>query len=208
MLTKKTFDMKRFSFLFLLLSFVGISAQCIIEGPASLQVGEKQIYTVLDKSVSCSTCYQWSHGDQKIILDSNTNKDSLLVKGAVPGNAVLSLNFTKPEGFEKCEKTIQITAGKELRLTTEKCKIAVSEIKFVKSGDKLVTFSPAETLPNYMYSWSVIYADGTKQTSREKNPQIKVSSEMPIMKVDLVISSDQCTRKISTNYESYFWLTY
>lgn len=200
--------MKRFSLLFMLLSFAGISAQCIIEGPASLQVGEKQIYTILHKSINCTDCYQWSHGDQKIILDSNTKKDSLVVKGAVPGNAVLSLSIANSEGSEKCEKTLQISAGKELRLNTEKCKIAVSEFNFVKSGDKMITFNPTETVHDYSYSWTTVYGDGSKQTSREKNPQFKVSSEMPILKVDLVVGSHQCTRRITTNYESYFWLTY
>ena len=200
--------MKKTYTLFALILFIFGAAQCTIQGPAQLQIGDKQIYSIAEKPANCTDCFQWAHGDQKIILEGNTQRDSLIIKGAVPGNAILSLNVKSAEGVLKCQKTIEVVAGKELYLNSEKCKIDVSSFSFVKNPEGIIVFKPAETNHAYSYDWTIFYGDGTKQTSKEINPQFKVSAQMPIVKVELIVSSVQCTRRIVANYQSYFWITY
>lgn len=200
--------MKKILFILALLNFGLAFSQCTITGADQLQVGERQVYTATNSDATeCLDCYQWTYLDQKILLESDTKKNDLTVKGAVPGSALLSLEIKTKDGKSKCEKLIKVIAPTSNILTNDnvKCDIGVSAFKEVRATDKKVAFEPETAETNLSYIWTVTYRNGDIKKSAEKKPQFDYSNEHVIDKVEMEVFLDRCSTKISKSYNSNFW---
>ena len=199
--------MKKFLFAITLLNFSFGFAQCTITGADQLQVGERQIYTATSSDPECADCYRWSYMDQKILLESDTQKNDLTIKGAVPGEALLSLEIKTKNGTVKCDKLIKVIAPTSNILTNDnvKCDIGVTSFKEVRVADNKVSFEPENTDKNLSYSWTVFYRGGTIKKSTDKKPQFDYSDNHVIDKVEMEVFLNRCSTKFSKSYDTNFW---
>lgn len=199
--------MKKILLIGFLFIFTGLFAQCTITGADQIQVGEKQQYSADNASADCVDCYDWSYMDQKIILEGNTYLNPLTIKGAVQGNATLSLEIKTPTGTSKCKKSIQVIAptSKVLDVNAQKCNIEIDGFKEIRNSDNVVMFEPAGSENKLTYQWTVTYRNGSKKVSNEKLGKFDFSNENVIDSVELSVSDRGCNKKISKTYNSNFW---
>ena len=199
--------MKKILLLTALLNSILAFSQCIITGADQLQVGERQVYKAAKTSVDSLDFYQWSHLDQKVLLENSTQQNELSLKGAVPGNARLTLEIKTKDDVEKCEKIIKVImpTSNIITNTDPKCDFALSSFKEIKSSDKTVNFEPETSEINFTYRWTVYYRNGNKKVSTESKPQFEFSNEEVIDKVDMEVFRDRCTKKITKSYGGNFW---
>ena len=199
--------MKKIYVLFAFVTFVMSNAQCTITGADQIQVGEKQTYSVLNSDLSCVDCYQWTHQDQKIILETETNHNPLIVKGTVIGPAILSLEIKMPESILKCQKTIQVIepTSADFILNSQKCIFNIESFNEVRLSDNLVSFEPETSESDWTFQWTATYKDGGKKVSNQKNGQFEFSLERAISQVELRITQKNCKKRIIKNYDANFW---
>lgn len=193
-----------FVFLFI---FTGLFAQCNIAGADQIQVGERQQYSAENASADCVECYDWSYIDQKIILEGNTHLNPLTVKGAVEGNAILSVEIKTGTGTSKCRKTIEVIAptSKVLDVNAPKCNIEIDGFKEIRNSDTVVIFEPAASENKLHYKWIVTYRNGSEKVSNDKLGKFEFSTENVIDHVELSVSDKSCNRRISKTYNNSFW---
>ncbi len=191
----------------MVLNFVVASAQCTIVGADQIQVGERQNYSVMNAAENCVNCYQWTHLDQKIILESDTKANPLTLKGAVPGKAKLSLEIRGANALAKCSKVIKVIAPTSNVLTVNepKCNILVDGFKEIRVSNNVVSFEPNTTESGFSYKWTVIYRSGNEKISTDKKGTFDFSNDNVIDKVELEILVNQCTKTITKTYNNYFW---
>ena len=199
--------MKKFLFLVAILNFSMAISQCTITGADQVQVGERQVYTVSNSLAECENCYNWNYIDQNIILESDLQKNELTLKGALPGDALLSLEIKTKTGKEKCDKLIKVIAPISNILTNDnvKCDINISSFKEVRAGDKMVSFEPETTETNFTYKWTAYYRGGDKKMLSGPKPQFDYSNEHVIDKVEMEVGVNNCTKKITKAYDTNFW---
>lgn len=192
--------------LFFLLIFNSLlfNSQCVITGPDTIQVGEKQEYSATS-SKACDRCHQWSHLDQKIILESDVRENPLIIKGAVEGVATLSLSISKAAQKEKCSKMIQVISplSNVLDLNNPKCDIKGTMIRESRVGDKEVKLETDLADSDYSYRWTAVYRDGTAKTVIDETAVFNFSTD--IDKISLEITAGPCKKTITKSYNTYFW---
>lgn len=199
--------MKKYFLILGLLNFVFGTAQCTIAGAETIQVGEKQTYSVENAVADCNDCYEWSYMDQNVILESDTQKNPLMLKGALPGEALLELAVKSPEGILKCSKLIKVIApvSNVLDINAQKCNITTDSFKEIRVSDNEVAFEPDTTEPGYSYKWTVTYRNESQKTATEKLGKFNFSNENVIDKVELQVIDRKCTKRMSKSYNNYFW---
>lgn len=199
--------MKKFLFIITLFAYHFASSQCTISGSDIIEVGSRQTYQATDVDFSCTDCFQWTYLDQKVLLENDTNGKEITLKGAVPGEAILSLEVAAKDGNLKCQKSITVIAPTTNLVPgeTEKCEIPVQVFKEIKiEGDK-VQFEPEAAEGKLTYLWTVTYRNGTIKTSAKKIAQFDYSMQSVIDSVELLIKKDVCTKKIAKSYDTNFW---
>jgi hypothetical protein len=199
--------MKIILFLTALLNSVFAFSQCTITGANQLQVGERQVYTATNSEADCESCYQWTYLDQKILLESDTKKKDLTVKATVPGNAILSLEIMVNGEKSKCEKLIKVIAPTSNILSNDnvKCDFGFDSFKEIRSAENKVVFEPQTTQTNFSYNWTITYRNGDTKKSFEKKPEFDYSDNLAIDKVEMQVIFNQCSTKITKNYDTNFW---
>ncbi|MDP2453461.1 MULTISPECIES: hypothetical protein [unclassified Kaistella] len=199
--------MKKILLIGFLFIFAGLFAQCNITGADQIQVGERQQYSAENAIADCVDCYDWSYMDQKIILEGNTHINPLTIKGAVQGNAILSLEIKTVTGTSKCKKSIQVIAptSKVLDVNAQKCNIEIDAFKEVRISDTNVVLEAIAPNNNFNYQWTVHYRNGSKKVSNEKVGTFAFSNEKGIDLVELNVTGKQCIKKISKTYNHNFW---
>lgn len=199
--------MKKILLIGFLFIFAGLFAQCNITGADQIQVGVRQQYSAENAIADCVDCYDWSYMDQKIILEGNTHINPLTIKGAVQGNAILSLEIKTVTGTSKCKKSIQVIAptSKVLDVNAQKCNIEIDGFKEIRNSDNVVMFEPAASESKLTYQWTVTYRNGSKKVSNEKLGKFDFSNENVIDSVELSVSDRGCNKKTAKTYHSNFW---
>lgn len=186
--------------------FVFNFAQCTIDGSDQIQVGEKQNYFAA-KNQDCKDCYQWIHLDQKVILESDTNKNEITLKGTVPGEAILFLEIASEKGISKCQKLIQVTVPTTeiLPAHSSKCDLAIDSFREIRVAGNQVIFEPETSENNLTYLWTVTYRSGAKKVSSARKAGFEYSNDDVIDHVDLKVVFNKCIKKISKVYDANFW---
>jgi len=199
--------MKKFLLSLAILNFSILFSQCTIIGADIIEVGEKQIYKVSNQGDVCADCYQWIYLDQKIIFEGDTNKNEVKLKGSVPGDAVFSVEINSKNNRLKCSKQIKIIEPTTNLKAGEpdKCDILLQVFNEKRSGEKKVVFEAETTEKNYSYLWTATYRDGTKKTSSNQKGEFEVTNDHVIDQMELQVSLNGCTKKISKSYHSNFW---
>lgn len=182
-------------------------SQCTISGSDIIEVGSRQTYQATDISLSCTDCYNWTYLDQKVLLENDTNSKVITLKGAVPGEAILSLEIKEKGGTQKCQKSLTVIAPTTNLIAGDvaKCEIAVQVFKETRIEGSKVQFEPETTEGKYTYLWTVTYRDGSKKTSPNKIAQFDYSMQSVIDSVELLVKKDVCSKKISKSYDTNFW---
>ena len=199
--------MKNFLLFSAILNFTILFSQCTITGPETIEVGEKQVYKVTGQVEVCADCYEWIYLDEKIIFEGDTNKNEVKIKGSVPGDAVFSAAINSKNNPLKCNKQIKIIepTTKFRAGDTEKCDIPVEVFNEKRSSEKIIVFEAETTEKNYTYLWTVTYRDGTKKTSSNQKGEFEVTNNHVIDQMELQVSLNGCTKKISKSYHVNFW---
>lgn len=182
-------------------------SQCTISGADVIEVGSRQTYQATDIDFSCTDCFEWTYLDQKVLLENDTNSKEITLKGAVPGEAILSLEVAAKGGNLKCQKSITVIAPTTNLVAgeTEKCNISVEVFKETKiEGDK-VQFEPEAAEGKFSYLWTVNYRNGTVKKSDKKIAQFDYSMQNVIDSVELLVKKEVCTKTISKKYDTNFW---
>lgn len=188
-------------------------AQCTIEGPNQLKVGEESVYHVPTEYAQCEDCHQWKAiGALGIQRDNRKHKVTVYPKGA--GKVALGVMLLTPNGIEQCSKNITIvrdnmaSQGSYAVDTPKKvdCDITISDFKEVKYQDNTVAFFPNSKDDSYMYTWEANYTQGGEpKVSNEKVPVFDNNTNNMIEKVTLNITSKKCLKKYSKKYTPSFW---
>lgn len=198
--------MKKVILLITLFSYLGLFAQCKISGPDQLQVGERQIYTAEKADPSCENCFEWSHLDQQIILETATNANPLTVKGTVTGDAVLSLKISLPDEILTCKKVIKVIEPTSTIMdNSHKCIIEVDSIIEKVISENQVIFEASISADNMPLKWTLFYRNGTQKVSDQHKPTFEFSTGNPIDKVELMVGTKKCNKSIVKSYHKFFW---
>lgn len=182
-------------------------SQCTISGADQIQVGERQVYHANEIEPACTDCYHWTYLDQKVLLENDTNSKEITLKGAVPGEAVLSLQIKANGGNQKCQKSLAVIAPTSNLIAGDaaKCEIPVQVFKETRVEGNKVQFEPETGEGKYTYLWTVTYRNGSKKTSADKKAQFDYSMQSVIDSVELLVKKDVCSKKISKSYDTNFW---
>ncbi|WP_027377114.1 hypothetical protein [Kaistella palustris] len=199
--------MKKLFILFAVLGFYFGFSQCKISGPAQIQVGETLRYSAENAVLNCAGCFEWTYPDQKIFLVGDTKSNMINIKGAVPGNAVLSLTVKTPKSQQKCKKSIDVIAAEPVAISADatKCNFPVEVINEKRAGNDRVSFEPENATDSYEYRWTVYYRNGDTKVLTDKVPQFQFSNQHTIDKVELELTLNRCTQKITKTYDRNFW---
>ncbi len=199
--------MKNFLLLAALFLFSKGFAQCEISGPDVVRVGEKAEYTA-KVFEPCTGCYTWFYPDQNIYLEGDLKSEKVTVKGAVPGEAVLTFRIQKTKKVQmKCAKTIKIAEADKVSTEPDaaNCEIPESAISEKRISDTVVEFATDPVQPNFTYRWTVTYKSGEKKTISGKSSQFSFSHQNVINAVELEIFVNKCSKKITKTYYDNFW---
>ena len=199
--------MKAILFLIALLNSCFAFSQCLIAGSDQIQVGERKIYEADETESDCNDCYQWTYHDQKVLLETDTHRKQITLKGAVPGEAVLFLEISTKEGNQKCQKSVNVISPTTNLIAGDaaKCKIAVEAFKETRIKDNVVQFEPEIADDQSTFLWTVTYRNGSKKTSADRKATFDYSMQNVINEVELKVKVDLCSKKISKTYDTNFW---
>ena len=195
--------MKKNLFLFLLLSFSMVSAQCYINGNAIIKVSEEATYNVENNSAQCADCYLWENSGRSIEFAGNTKQSSVKAKAISVGRSILTLSMQTAKGLVQCNKIIDVIADHSAK--SPDCDIDFFSYADQKSSDGTVVFSHSNTENTYKFEWTAAYENGDLKTSVEKVPKFSYSKENGIQTATAKITSAKCTRVFTKNYDPYFW---
>lgn len=141
------------------------------------------------------------------MLENDINGKEITLKGAVPGEAVLSLEIKANGGNQKCQKSLTVIAPTTNLIPGDagKCEIPVQVFKEIRIENNKVQFEPESADGKYTYLWTVTYRDGTKKTSANKIAQFEFSMQSVIDSVELLVKKEVCSKKVSKTYDTNFW---
>ncbi len=200
--------MKKLSQLFFVLIASWGFSQCEITGNSSINVGEKNAYSINQDAAQCKECYRWTL-DSKAMIVSDNRLNSIEINPINTGNATLSVQYLSHDGHVvKCSKDLHIslteTANASEKAKNGECDIDVTNYETRKiSNDRLGFFSNSSK--DFSYTWEVTYKNGQKQTSTDNAPQFNYSKENPIISVSVTIASKSCYKKFTKTYDDNFW---
>lgn len=185
---------------------IALISQCTISGPDQIQIGERQVYKAESTTVNCENCFEWTHLDQKIILETATDRNPLTVKGTVIGDAVLSLKIILPDEVLNCSKVIKVIEPTSTIIdNSPKCIIEVESIIEKVIAENQVVFEANVPEDNFPFHWKVFYRNGTQTVSELQKPTFEFSVENPIDKVELMVGTNKCNKYIVKKYHEFFW---
>lgn len=181
-------------------------AQCTIIGSESIKANETASFSV-DSKAQCEECYFWkSSSEQNLKIDSNNKTNKITVNAADLGKSTISVSVLTNQGPLQCEKVIDIVDSKQ-SIIENSCGIQINNFKDVKVTESVISFFPNENSSDFLYKWTVIYANGEIKKSTEKIPQFFFSEVNYITMVKLKITSKNpiCSTTLSKKFEQNYW---
>ncbi|MPT31665.1 hypothetical protein [Epilithonimonas hungarica] len=182
-------------------------AQCTISGSNILKLNETTSFTV-DTKGQCEECYLWkSSNDKNVTFEGSlkTNKINLTPKDVGKNN--ISVSILTDKGPVECGKTVEVVENKP-GVAQNNCGINIDDFKEVKVSESVISFFPNENrISDYLYKWTVTYANGEIQESTEKIPQFFFSeiNYITLVKLKITSKSPICSLSVSKKYEQNFW---
>lgn len=193
-------------------------AQCVISGNTTLKPNEMATFSV-DSKAQCDECYSWkSSSEPNLTIEGNNKTNKINVKSSQIGKGTISVSVFTSQGLQQCEKLVEVVAPavvastpavteKKQALMENSCGILIDDFKDVKVSETIISFFPNGNPTDYLYKWSVSYANGEVQESTEKIPQFFYSEVNFITTVKLKITRNNplCTITISKKFDETFW---
>ena len=204
---KKTHQMK--NLLTLIVGFLTIGnvyAQCNITGNKTVAPNETTTFTV-DAKAQCEECYFWKSSNEQVLKIEGSNKlGKVSLTGKGVGKSTISVSILTDQGLLQCEKNMELTDLKQ-SLAENNCGIKIDDFKEVKVSESIISFFPNSNSGDYLYQWTVTYANGENKESSEKIPQFFYSDINYITLIKLKVSSKSpiCSMTISKKYEPNYW---
>lgn len=197
--------MKKFCAIIFSCFVILCSAQCNIIGNDTLQIGERRNYTIEVNPENAG--FQWGHNGQKVIFESATTIPTVVIKGAVVGEALLELKVNTSTSEFSCKKLVNVIIPRDREILPQPagCAINIEGIKEIKTNADTVRFEAIRAETTGKYLWTVHYRNGQTKVSTEKSPTFSYTFEQVISAVDLQITSDVCVKKMTKNYHDNYW---
>ena len=198
------------------LLLIGIAAtafsQCKIVGPSTISVNENTKFNIEKDNAQCAECYQWTIKGKENFIENDNHANFVYVNPQKAGKLTLSLTTLTNKGSESCTKQVNvIEANKDepshQRVSTETkdCPINTMTYKEVKYEAGKLVLIPEQDSNDISYRWTAIYKDASKMESKDKIPQFRYSIENPIDKINLIMSTNNCTKISVRTYQEDFW---
>ncbi|SKB95029.1 hypothetical protein SAMN05660477_02033 [Soonwooa buanensis] len=204
--------MKKNLSLLLINTTIIVFAQCKIIGPSKIMVNEKVKFNIENENGQCQDCHQWSLSPNIGLIESDARKNFVDITPTKQGRAELTLSVMTTSGVEKCKKPINVIVAKantEVRnqeiigdTTCDIPNLNYTEVKY--TAGKLILV-PEQNAPDFSYTWTTTFKNGTNAESKDKNPQFVYAEDNPIEKIQLVLSSRKCTKLSIRTYQEDFW---
>lgn len=189
--------------------------QCTITGNQTLKPNETASFTV-DAKAQCDECYSWkSSSEPNLIIEGSNKTNKANLKSLQSGKSTISVSVFTNQGLLQCDKIVEVVAPiasptlseKKQPLMENSCGIMIDDFKDVKVSDAIISFFPNGNSNDYLYKWTVNYANGEVQESAEKIPQFFYSDINYITTVKLRITRNNplCSITISKKFDEMFW---
>lgn len=181
-------------------------AQCTIAGNTSMNINESGFFSV-DPKAQCEECYFWKSSVEKNLkIDLENKTQQITVKATGVGKTTLSVSVLTNQGPLQCEQVINVVDPKQT-IAEHNCGILIDDFKDVKVTETIISFFPNENSNDYLYRWTVTYANGESQESTEKIPQFFFSDINYIKMVKLKITSKSpiCSITLTKKFEQTYW---
>lgn len=204
----------------LVVSFLASIAhgQCTIAGTNTLNSNEIASYTV-DTKAQCDECYSWkSSSETNLTIEGNNKTNKIDVKSGQLGKGTISVSVLTTQGLVQCDKIVEVVApvaaatsnSNEKKQSTleNSCGILIDDFKDVRVSDAVISFFPNGNNPSeYLYRWSVTYANGEVKESTEKIPQFFYSdiNFITLVKLRITRNNPLCAITISKKFDENFW---
>lgn len=208
--------MKKWTLLSTLFCALLFNAQCTINGKNTLNIGETVNYSVDMELAQCTDCHLWTYAGNGINLEGDTRKNTVTVRGANGGRAVISVTYLSSMGISQCSKNIDVLASGgyadnnagNTNPSQVNCDVQVANFKEVKVDDGVVSFFPQGDNGNFNYEWTALYVDGSTKTSKDKVPQFTFTPNVGILKISAKITSNICYKTLSKTYDVNYWKSF
>ena len=191
--------------------------QCTIAGNNTLNPNEIASFTV-DAKAQCDECYSWkSSSEPNLTIEGNNKTNKINVKSAQIGKGKISVSVLTSQGLVQCDKIVEVIAPvaiatsnvieKKQSTVENSCGILIDDFKEVKVSDAVISFFPNVNPTDYLYKWSVSYANGEVQESSEKIPQFFYSdiNFITLVKLRITRNNPLCAITISKKFDEGFW---
>ncbi|WP_300669315.1 hypothetical protein [Soonwooa sp.] len=187
-------------------------AQCHISGPSTISVNENTKFSIEKDNAQCAECYQWSIKGKENFIENDNRANFVYVNPQKAGKLTLSLTTLTNKGTETCSKQVNVTeANKDepsyqhVSTETKDCIINTMTYKEYKYEDGKLVLIPEQDSNDISYRWTAIFKNGSKVESKDKIAQFRYSIENPIDKINLIMSTNNCTKISVRTYQEDFW---
>ncbi len=202
--------MKKTLFAVLIANATIMSAQCTINGPSTVKLGEEVAFSVDKELAQCVDCHQWRIPDGSFnIIGNDSKKNSIKINPKATGNSSIAVSVMTPKGMQDCSKSVEIvdkaTSTQQTTSQSGNCTISVKEFQEIKLKDNTVVLYPNVRNQSYVYQWKVTYANGTSVESKDIVPSFQQTSDNNIVSAVLRIELPSCVRTYTKSYDIHFW---
>ena len=202
--------MKKTLFAVLIANAALVSAQCTINGPSTVKLGEDVVFSVDKELAQCTDCHQWRIPEGSFsTTGGNSKKNSIKINPSAIGNSSISLSVMTPKGMQDCSKSIEIvdkaTSTQQTTSQSGNCTISVKEFQEIKLNDNTVVLYPNVRNQSYVYQWKLGYANGTFLESKDIVPSFQQTPDNNIVSAVLKIELPSCVRTYTKSYDVHFW---
>lgn len=188
------------------LAISNVYAQCTIT-PSKIPTPNEITTITVDANAQCDECYFWKSSNEQVVKIEGSNKlKSINLAGKNFGKSTVSVSILTDKGAVLCEKNIDIVDPKQ-NLLENSCGINIDDFKDVKVSESIISFFPNANSNDYLYKWTVTYANGETSESTEKIPQFTYSESNYINSVKLKISNKilLCSITLSKKFDANYW---
>jgi len=188
------------------LAITNLYGQCAIT-PSKIPTPNEITTITVNADAQCDECYSWKSSNEQVVkIEGNNKLKSVNLAGKSFGKSTISVSILTDKGVVLCEKNIDIVDPKQ-NLLENSCGINIDDFKDVKVSESIISFFPNANSGDYLYKWTVSYANGETSESTEKIPQFTYSESNYINSVKLKISNKVllCSITLSKKFDANYW---
>ncbi|GGG61152.1 hypothetical protein [Epilithonimonas arachidiradicis] len=192
------------------LAITNLHGQCAIT-PSKIPTLNEITTITVGANAQCDECYSWKSSNEQVVkIEGNNKLKSVNLAGKSYGKSTISVSILTDNGVVLCEKNIEIVDPKQSlqqNLLDNSCGINIDDFKDVKVSESIISFFPNANSGDYLYKWTVTYANGETSESTEKIPQFTYSENNYITTVKLKISNKVllCSITLSKKFDANYW---